>query len=450
MPNTFFGRLFISSLMVLGLFFGLIYYIISQLSLDNIHQSKQEQLRLQNYVLLSSTQIGDSGIELPDEFREARFDQFESGLYGFISDNYQRYASTYSAHSIDVDHSLLTTRLSESGQSEFVVTKNYFIFRYIVQWEITDDSPQLLTFTVLEDKGPTLEAYQNFQRNIRHWLMGVGLVLIALLLITMRWGTKPLRQLADNVKQIEQGKQDQIKGVYPLELRGVTRNINELINAERKQRERYHSTLADLAHSLKTPLAVIQTELESEGSREKFKASTQNLLAEQIQRMAEIIKHQLQRAVIASSSKMLESTAVQPCVDRLVNAMTKVYADKNINFELQLAPGCAFKGDQRDLMEVLGNILDNACKACHSKVKIVASNTGQNLLMELHDDGAGIAEADRKHIIQRGQRADTRHAGQGIGLDVSRDIVESYGGKLSISDSPLGGALIRLEFSASR
>lgn len=449
MPNTFFGRLFITSLIVLGLFFGLIYYIISQLSLDNIHQSKQEQLRLQNYVLLSSTQIGDSGIELPEEFREARFDQFESGLYGFISDNYQRYASTYSAHSIEVDHSLLSTRLSKSGQSEFVVTEDYFVFRYMVQWEIIDDAPQLLTFTVLEDKGPTLEAYRSFQRTMRHWLTGVGLMLIALLLITMRWGTKPLRQLANSVKQIEQGKQDQIKGTYPLELRGVTRNINQLINAERKQRERYHSTLADLAHSLKTPLAVIQTELESQGSREKFNPSTQSLLAEQIQRMDEIIKHQLQRAVIASSSKMLESTAVQPCVDRLVSAMTKVYADKHIQFDLQLASQCFFKGDQRDLMEVLGNILDNACKACDSKVKVVADNSGQNLLLEVHDDGPGIPETNREQIIQRGQRADTRHTGQGIGLAVSRDIADSYGGKLTLLDSPLGGARILVEFSAS-
>ena len=224
MLNTFFGRLFLTSLIVLGIFFGLIYYIISELTLENLYQAKKEQLRLQNYVLLSSTQIGDSGVELPDEFREARFDEFESGLYGFISDKYQIYANTYSAHSITFDRSLLNTKLSESGQSEFLVTKHYFVFHYLVQWEITDDVPQLLTFTVLEDKGPALETFRTLQRNVRHWLTGVGLVLIALLLIIMRWGTKPLRQLADSVKQIEQGNQDQIKGVYPLELRGVTRN----------------------------------------------------------------------------------------------------------------------------------------------------------------------------------------------------------------------------------
>ena len=442
MLNTLFGRLFIASLIVLSLFFGLIGYIVNQLSLDNVYAAKQEQLRLQNYVLLSSAQIGTNSIELPDELREPRFDDYESGLYGYVSNrNGKIYWSSYSAHTLTLDQALLKTQLTEPGQSDYQITADYFIYHYTVWWEVATDKPELITFTVLEDIHPTLENVENFQQNLRLWLAGIGLLLITILMLILRWGTKPLRQLARNLKQIENGIKENIEGHYPIELRTVTKNINGLIDTERHQRQRYHTTLADLAHSLKTPLAVIQTELD--GHRQN------DLIAEQIQRMDEIIKHQLQRAVVASSHQLAEHTPVKDCVDRLISAMSKVYADKNIQFELAITEDSIFKGDKRDLMEVLGNLLDNACKACQQQIKITARHDQQSLYIEIHDDGNGIPLAQREQLIQRGTRADTQYSGQGIGLNVAHDIVQSYQGRLWVDQSPLGGALLGLEFKAS-
>ena len=159
-------------------------------------------------------------------------------------------------------------------------------------------------------------------------------------------------------------------------------------------------------------------------------------------RMDEIIKHQLQRAVVVSPHGLIEAISIESCVDRLVSAMKKVYAEKHLAFEINIAENAVFKGDQRDLMEVLGNLIDNACKASNSKVAVTANNMPPGLNIEIHDDGSGIPISSRENLIKRGHRADTRYVGQGIGLDVANDIVGSYNGKLEIAQSLLGGALI--------
>ena len=251
---------------------------------------------------------------------------------------------------------------------------------------------------------------------------------------------KPLRKMALDIKQIESGQKNKLSKNYPIELRGLSHNLNTLIETEKQQRERYHNTLADLAHSLKTPLAVIQAELESDrGANDK-----EVLINEQSKRMQEIITHQLQRAVIATPNQLRNKISVAEPIKKINGALTKVYADKNISIEQEVATNTTFQGDQRDLMEIVGNITDNACKACNRSVEIKAHMNGNKLIIEIHDDGPGIPKEQQAHILKRGQRLDSMTSGQGIGLDVVRDIIISYEGELEIHDSPLGGALFRM------
>lgn len=439
MPNTLFGRLLLSSLLLLSLFFGFLGFIINQVFQQNILDSKQEQLRLQNYVLLSSAQFGETeGIVLPDELREVRFDQYESGLYGYITDYTGKILWTsYSSHNLSLDSRLLAATNPAAGAAQFIETEKYYIFHYTVLWEIIEDQPQLITFSVLEDTAATKIILSSFRHRLQLWLAGIGVTLIVILMLVLRWGTSPLRQLATKLKQVENGKAARLEGDYPWELRGITNNLNELLATEQRQRQRYHATLSDLAHSLKTPLAVIQAELASD-------RIDKPLIAEQTQRMDDIIKHQLQRAVVTSPHKLGNVVDVQSCVDRLFSALTKVYSDKGINFESSIDPGIQFRGDQRDLIEVLGNLIDNACKACRGSVKLEASCNREQLTIDIHDDGDGIPIEQHEQLIKRGLRADSRYSGQGIGLAVSHDIIESYHGKIVINDSPLGGALFRI------
>ena len=442
MPNTLFGRLFISSTIILSLFFGLIAYITHQLNLENTYNTKQEQLKLQNYVLLSSASIGDDNIELPDELREPRFDEYESGLYGVISSGNKIYWSSYSAHNLHLTPSDLTNTLAQSGEHQFLVSDKYMSYHYAVEWELGNEEKRLFIFSVLEDIKPTITKLNEERTQLHRWLASIAILLIIILLLIMRWGTRPLRILARNLKQIEKGDKEHLEGHYPKELQPITKNLNQLITNERLQRERYHNTLADLAHSLKTPLAVIQSTLE-----EKSETLANNpIINEQTQRMDEIINHQLQRAVLATSHRLTESVNIENCVKRLTTAMKKVYADKNIHFTVDIKTETVFKGDERDLMEILGNLLDNACKACQNHIHIISQTDNNILCIEIHDDGPGIPEQQRNTLIQRGQRADTKHDGQGIGLNVVTDIIDSYQGKFHIKDSYLGGAAINIEF----
>ena len=435
MTNTLFGRLLVVSLLVLGVLFGALGYATHRAFVENLTNNIQEQLKLQNYVLLTSAKIRNQRIIIEDELREARFEEFESGLYGFITNaKGDILLRTYSANSMDIDPAILKARDPHIGQSEFSVGPKYYRYHHTVSWEVVDDKPQLITFTVLEDRGPAQANISAFERRISLSLVVIALVLIFILLWLLRWGTKPLRQLAVKLKQVESGESDHLEGQYPRELRRLTKNLNQLLATEKRQRERYHFTLSDLAHSLKTPLAVIRSELEN-GDKNP------DVIAEQVERMDEIIKHQLQRAVVTAPHQLGEKVNILETTERLTKALSKVYADRYINFALAMADDIYFQGDKRDLTEVMGNLLDNACKHCHTTVKVDAEIDDSHLIIAIHDDGNGIEDAHKQQLMHRGLRADTRHAGQGIGLDVARDIVNSYRGELRIDDSPLGGAL---------
>ncbi len=442
MPNTLFGRLLLASFIVLTIFFGTLGYVVLQIFIDNLIETKEQQIELHNYVLLSSAIPGDNTVEMPEILREERFDQYQSGLYGYISrqDGSQLWQS-YSAYNTSIDPSLLAANNPQIGNAEFNVTEQFFIYHYSVLWEIVDNQQELLTFTVLEDRAPSSAIINDFSDRLKLWLAITGISLIAILLIILRWGTEPLRQLAQKLKQVEQGERSSIEGNYPRELEPVVSNLNELLVTERKQRDRYHATLADLAHSLKTPLAVIQGEL-------RTSKANHHLVVEQTERMDDIIKHQLQRAVAGSSHKLADNVSIKACITRLTTALAKVYQQKQITFAVDINETTHVKGDQRDLMEILGNVLDNACKACKQQIKIVATEKNHVAIIDIHDDGDGIEPSLREEIIKRGQRADTRHSGQGIGLDVVRDIIDSYQGKLSIDESPLGGALFQIQLPA--
>lgn len=439
MPNTIFGRILITSLLVLGVFFGSLGYVTNQLFIDNLNKNKEEQLKWQNYILLTTARIRDNGVIIEDELRESRFEAFESGLYGYITNQAGELLwQTYSSHSLTIDPRLINVSDPGIGKADFRTGPKYYRYSYTVLWEVKDDQPEFITFTVLEDRAPALANIRAFQQKLILWFSAIGVSLVIILLAILRWGTQPLRKLASKLKQVESGERDQLEGDYPRELQRLTKNLNELLSTEKRQRERYHHTLSDLAHSLKTPLAVVQAELESD------QPINQALISEQISRMDEIIKHQLQRAVVSAPHQLGEKTAIGETVERLTNALAKVYTEKQINFSTDIDDSLYFVGDKRDLTEVLGNILDNACKHCTSSVNVSASTGDGKLLIEVHDDGFGIDEEYREQLLKRGLRADTRHAGQGIGLDVARDIVSSYKGELSIEDSPLGGAVFRV------
>jgi two-component system sensor histidine kinase PhoQ len=247
--------------------------------------------------------------------------------------------------------------------------------------------------------------------------------------------------LAHDLTDLEQGHRAALPEHYPEELQPLAANLNQLLAREQQQRERYRNTLGDLAHSLKTPLAVLRQTASTP-------APDRALLDEQIQRMDQLVSYQLQRAVLGSPHNLQQSLLLKPLVDKLISTFAKVYFEKNLQFGVSIAANCECRGDEADLLELLGNLLDNACKACRHRIDIAAHASERWLLIAIEDDGPGIAEHQRTAILQRGQRADSYAPGQGIGLAVAVDILSSYGAELDIGTSPLGGARFSIRWPA--
>ncbi len=276
--------------------------------------------------------------------------------------------------------------------------------------------------------------------------LATGFLLLALLLlgglaVALGFALEPLRRLESEIVDIEAGRRESLGGGWPRELAGVTGNLNALLVGERKRLERYRTTLGNLAHSLKTPLAALR------GLVDRGEAAPSEL-APQLDRMQAIVQHQLKRAVFGGSGATLIDQRVVEPLEQLRAALAKVYADKGLAITVAVAPGTAYPVDAADLLELAGNLMDNACKYGRKAVAIratpwtAAAWRRPGLVLEVEDDGSGIPPAERARVLERGARADESVAGQGIGLAVAREIAAAYGGILEIGESRLGGARV--------
>ena len=422
---------------------------------NSIEAGASERLQVQIYLLLAAAEFSDDEFYFLEDLREPRFNQLNSGLYGFISR--PSLGELWRSDSAEVFSLVDSQVLRQSvlvGENQFSKTidensEEYFVLSYGVLWE---NGISEYNFTVMENAAGYYSEILNFRTSLWSWLGGVAFLLLLIQFFLMRWGLSPLHRMARDLKQIETGEKNQLAGNYPQELQGVTKNLNVLIETERKQQERYRTTLGDLAHSLKTPLAVIAGIMQTL-SRTKEESSEQlGAVEDQLGRMNQIVSYQLQRAVQSNqSSALARQVLVKPVVEKVLDALAKVYRDKSVSVATQLDSKALFHGDERDLLEVLGNVLDNAFKYGRGEVRIGTDSESaefQGLEIVIEDNGYGISEQKQEFVLQRGARADTLVQGQGIGLAVVTDIVSSYDGTIVVGSSELRGAKITMRFAS--
>jgi two-component system sensor histidine kinase PhoQ len=268
------------------------------------------------------------------------------------------------------------------------------------------------------------------------WLLGMALLLLVSQALILRWGLRPLRRVGEELSGIEAGKQEKIEDEYPLEISRLTDNINILLEHEREHKARYRNALGDLAHSLKTPLAVLQASLAGKDQ------TTDDAFAEQIKRMNSIVDYQLQRAATAGSTGIGQQVDVEAVIARLTDSLLKVHSDRRYQLDVNVESSLMFKGDEGDLMEILGNLLDNAFKWCRQHIVISASHNGKKLCIRIEDDGPGMDPEQVQLLLKRGMRADETMPGHGIGLSIVNNIVRAYKGTLEIQRSELGGVAV--------
>lgn len=448
-------RLLISFSVLLFVFLGLTGVVLDSAFRNSIEAGAAERLQPQVYLLLAAAEEDSGEFYFLEDLREERFGQLNSGLYGFISRaSLGELWRSDSALGFNLADPQILREPVGVGETFFSKTtsaeqEEYFVLSYGILWE---DGISEYSFTVMENAAPYYSEISNFRRSLWSWLGGVALLLLLMQVLLMRWGLSPLHRMARDLKLIESGDKDQLEDGYPRELEGVTHNLNVLIETERKQQDRYRTTLGDLAHSLKTPLAVIGGVMQCLAGKSNDEKQQLDSANEQLARMNQIVSYQLQRAVQSNHGGTLaRHVNVAAAMQKVIDALAKVYADKAISTETQLDTEALFSGDERDLLEVLGNVLDNAFKYGKKNIRASANRVGVDsagIEIIIEDDGPGISADKQEFVLQRGARADTLVQGQGIGLAVVTDIVNSYGGVIRVESSDLGGARIVIEFNS--
>ena len=450
--------------LVLLLFLGLTGLALDRAYRSSVESGAAERLQIHVYLLLAALERENGEFFVLETITEPRFSLMNSGLYGFVHDQAQRELWRSESGRMLLPFAGQTNPVlpgvGDAVFDELTDADNATLFRftYGIQWE-GEAAPYAVS--VLETAAPYFAQIRDFRVSLGRWLGGAAVLLLGVLLLLLAWGLRPLVSLAQQISLIEKGQSDRVRGEYPDELAGVTHNLNRLIETERSQRERYKTTLADLAHSLKTPLSVATGALRMLHARRGFAADavapTDELadIEQALQRMDKIVAYQLQRAVASRPNSLLaERFEVKPAVESLLSALAKVYAPRSVEVSNAVDPTLCFQGDERDLLEALGNLLDNAFKHAETRISIrsavrVNDQRAEQAIIVIEDDGKGIAPEQRRFVLQRGARADTLAAGQGIGLAVVSDIVASYSGSIEIDASPLGslgGARVTLSF----
>ena len=433
---------------------GLIAFLaLAGYALDRAFQSTAQsgmRERLHSYALAyaASDFARDGSVIPPYDPPDPRFKRPGSGLYAQILLANDAWSSDSSQGPVLPEGGMLA-----AGERQFqgplpltqINGERGEVYRYGYGLAAVDAAGREIPYTVyiLEDTTALGRQVAAFRSALMRYLGGAGIVLLLLQMLVLRWSLRPLREVIAELKRVQLGQSSGMSEAHPRELEPLTDSINAFIESERENLDRQRNTLADLAHSLKTPLAVLRSRLDAETGEAELRED----VAVQLRRMNDLVSYQLARAARSGHQLFAAPIEIQPQAEQIVAGLEKVYARKRVLCEFEIAEHARFHGETGDLQELLGNLLENAFKWADSRVLLTVAEgeTGAGrrpgLSIVVEDDGPGIAEARIGHVLQRGVRGDERVQGHGIGLSIVQDIVRSYRGELQVDRSPeLGGA----------
>lgn len=434
-------RLLVTATCVLIIFMLLTGAGLEQAFVQSTLQAQRDRMQGLVYALLGAAEPAANGklkiteATLPDP----RLARIQSGLSAIIFNHTGRVVW----HSPSLGSPLPKIIAPKVGTSQLGTFKKNFLFTFGVNWVGAHDKAQRYTIAVIENRDDYNAELNAFRRTLWIALGSAAGLLVLIQFFLLRWGLSPLRQLTREVHEIDIGKRSRIDRRYPKELMPLADNLNAMIHSERIQLAHYRNSLGDLAHSLKTPLAILGGIIENHHTPEPVRKQ----LELPFSRIQEIADYQLRRASAASRRVLSEPVALWPLADKTLTALGKVYADKHLEFINDIDPQLRLRADQGNLYEILGNLLDNACKWARHKVSLSARRSDE-ICIAIEDDGEGFSGA-QDELLQRGVRADSSTPGQGIGLATVADIIELNEGRIELGQSEsLGGACVRVYWPA--
>ena len=450
-PPSVSRRLLVAVALPLLLFFVLTAYAIDYVFGEQSTAALRDRLEEQVVALITAVDLDFDGklvVNLLDP--ESRLDVPGSGQYAALRDDNGKLL--WSSPSLAGTDLVLGTKLPVGGVDfRYQLARDGSTIAELsrgLQWAYGAGRSKKLVFTAADSTASQVRDRWLFRQRMAYTFGALDLVLLATMAWMMRRALAPVRRLEREISALERGGASQLGEGYPRELAGVATGLNALLESERNRIRRYRDTLGNLAHSLKTPLAVIRASLGSAESEERRSAAAIQL---EIDRIAQIVEHQLKRAAAGGGATLGQAPVpVLALLTDLRAALLKVHAGKDLRIDIDAASEPGFLGDSGDIMELLGNVVDNACKWCRSRVLVSARidpdrALPRRLSIVVQDDGPGIPQELRARVIERGVRADEHVPGHGLGLAMVRETVALYGGQFLIDGSDaLGGARVEL------
>ncbi len=285
--------------------------------------------------------------------------------------------------------------------------------------------------------------YPIMLRISHHTMLVLALIFIVLGLWQVRAALTPFDGLRKRLAALRAGQERRLEGDYPLELQPMVNDLNALLDHREERVRRAMAKAGDLAHGLKTPLAVLWQEADAIAN-----AGHDDLAAtirQQVERMRRQMDYHLAHARAAASGATPGAhCSVKASVDGLARTLKRLHADRGVEIQVDVAPEHSVRAEREDLDEMLGNLLDNACKWGRSRVMVESAQRGSEVVITVDEDGPGIAPSMRDAVLQRGVRADEATPGSGLGLAIVRDLAELYGGSITLAGSPAGGLRAQL------
>lgn len=399
----------------------------------------QDDLKDETQTLLIALVRGQNGIQLDERRLDPTFQRPFSGHYFRIDFADQTWRSR-SLWDRDLQHPPapgLQEGLGDGprGQRLLVYRADYQRFG------------QAFSISVAQDYTPILESFRRLQ-----WL-GLGLGGAALLLIllaqryTVRAALRPLERVRGQIAQLQQGRRSELDAQVPQELEPLVGQINHLLNHTEDTLKRSRNALGNLGHALKTPLAVLVSLSERDDLRDQ--PELQATLREQLAQIQQRLERELGRARLAGEALPGAHFDCSAELPGLFSTLGMIHSH-GLKLEWQAEPGLCLPWDREDLLELLGNLLDNACKWADAEVRLTLAKDAEGYRLWVDDDGPGIAPERREEVVGRGSRLDEQVAGHGLGLGIVRDIVDAWGGSLRLDDSPLGGLRVEVRLPGNK
>jgi signal transduction histidine kinase len=398
---------------------------------------------------LSSATLDSSQPDFRDvTLADPRFNRAATGWYWIIRNEFGDIIATSRSLVGSVPPALTGKYDADNYRTDVVIDEAGNRVRAIERATTSNGRP--LRITVTGNLDESLALVGQFRGQTLIVLGAVGIALAVMSGIVARLALRPIDRLGRAIERVREGESETITGTYPREIAPLAEEVNELLRSNTSILERARNQVGNLAHGLKTPIAVLRNE--ASAARDNPLSS---VVSSETEKMSQLVSTYLDRARIAARSTVVGKRADATMVMlRLVRVMQKLNPNVTIAFKRPDASLPWFRGDEGDLEEIAGNLLDNACKWSHGQIAVtmVAERTpsAQMLLIRVEDDGPGLTEEEAGKVLRRGVRLDEKTPGSGLGLDIVKELVDVYGGSLQLKRSVLGGLLCELRLPAAK